>query len=232
MASWILRAPGAIAGTAGVFLLIGAASAPTPLRAEEGNQTLRQVFGLITGDTGQKDTDGIDYRERPPLVLPPKMDLPPPQAAAATQNPAWPNDPDVGRVKKLKAESRAPARQVNEATANPHISQAELERGRIATSDPTSPQQNPCDYSTAPECLYTPWSILKKVTSDSNAPSKDELRPGEEPPREYLTEPPPGFRKPTQVVKATREAPKEKEDASDAGAYIRQQARHKTSVDD
>ena len=38
--------------------------------------------------------------------------------------------------------------------------------------------------------------------------------------------------KPTQVVKATREAPKEKEDASDAGAYIRNQARHRTSVDD
>jgi hypothetical protein len=34
------------------------------------------------------------------------------------------------------------------------------------------------------------------------------------------------------VVKATREAPKPKDDASDAGAYIRQQAQHKTSVDD
>jgi hypothetical protein len=232
MASRILRAPGAIVGAAGVFLLIGAASHPTAARAEEGNQTLRQVFGLITGDSGQKDTDGIDYRERPPLVLPPKMDLPPPQATVATQNPAWPNDPDVGRVKKLKAEAKAPARQVNEATANPHISQAELEHGRIAASDPTSPQQNPCDYSTAPDCLYTPWSILKKVTNDSNAPSKDVLVPGEEPPREYLTEPPPGFRKPTQVVKASREAPKEKEDASDAGAYIRQQAKRRTSVDD
>ena len=232
MASRLLRAPGALAGVAGVFLLIGAASHPTPARAEEGNQTLRQVFGLITGDTGQKDTDGIDYRERPPLVLPPNMALPPPQMSAEKPDPAWPNDPDVGRVKKLKAESKAPVRQVNEATANPHISQAELEKGRVAAGNPTSPQQNACDYSTAPECLYTPWSVLKKVTTDSNAPSNDVLVPGEEPPREYLTEPPPGPRKPTQVVKATREAPKEKEDASDAAAYIRNQARHKTSVDD
>src|SRR3954449_10587203 len=134
MTSWVFRAPGAIAGAAGVLLLIGAATYG-PARAEEGNQTLRQLFGVVTGDTGQKDTDGIDYRERPPLVLPPKMDLPPPQATAGTQNPAWPNDPDGGRIKKMKAESRAPARQVNEATANPHISQAELERGRIAVSD-------------------------------------------------------------------------------------------------
>ena len=93
----------------------------------------------------------------------------PPQASAATQNPAWPNDPDVGRLKKLKAEAKAPARQVNEATANPHISQQELERGRIAASDPTSPQQNACDYSNAPECLYTPWAILKKVGSNGRA---------------------------------------------------------------
>jgi hypothetical protein len=231
MASRLLRAPGALAGAAGVLLLVGAAWNPTPARAEEGNQTLRQVFGLITGDTGQKDTDGIDYRERPPLVLPPKMNLPPPQASLEKPDPAWPNDPDVGRVKKLKAESRAPARQVNEATANPHITQAELEKGRIASEDPKSPQQNACNYSTAPECLYTPWSVLGKVT-DAGKEEKDILRPGEEPPREYLTEPPPGFRKPTQVVKATREAPKEKEDASDAAAYIRNQARHKTSVDD
>ncbi|MEA2856771.1 MAG: hypothetical protein QOH98_1092 [Methylobacteriaceae bacterium] len=234
MISRVLRAPGAVAvaGVAGLFLLIGATTHPGTARAEEGNQTLRQIFGLVTGDTGQKSTEGIDYRERPPLVLPPKMDLPPPQASAATQNPAWPNDPDVGRLKKLKAEAKAPARQVNEATANPHISQQELERGRIAASDPTSPQQNACDYSNAPECLYTPWAILKKVGSNDNAQPKDLLVPGEEPAREYLTEPPPGFRKPTQVVKATREAPKPKDDASDAGAYIRQQANHKTSVDD
>lgn len=232
MASRTLRAPGAIAGAAGIFLLVGTVAQPGPARAEEGNQTLRQIFGLVTGDTGQKDTDGIDYRERPPLVLPPKMELPPPQAAIEKPNPAWPNDPDLGRLKKLKAEAKVPARQVNEATANPHISQAELEKGRIAAEDPKSPQQNPCDYSNAPECLYTPWAILKKVGNNAGKEDKDILTPGEEPPREYLTEPPPGFRKPTQVVKATREAPKEKEDASDAGAYIRQQARHKTSVDD
>ncbi|MBV8849792.1 MAG: hypothetical protein JOZ16_09450 [Methylobacteriaceae bacterium] len=231
MTSRILRASGAIAGVAGVFLLIAAAASPSPARAEEGNQTLRQVWGLVTGDSGQKDTDGIDYRERAPLVLPPKMDLPQPRAALEKPDAAWPNDPDVGRVKKLKAEAKAPARHINEATSNPHITQQELEKGRIATSDPTSPLQNACDNSTAPECLYTPWAVLKKVT-DAGKDERDTLRPGEEPAREYLTEPPTGFRKPTQVVKATREAPREKEDASDAGAYIRNQAKHKTSVDD
>jgi hypothetical protein len=230
MVSRLIRASGAIAAAAGTIVFVGLTSHSTAARAEEGNQSLRQIFGLITGDTGQKDTDGIDYRERPPLVLPPKYNLAPPQAAAATQNPAWPRDPDVGRVKKLKAEARVPARQVNEATANPHITQQELERGRVASRAETSPLQNPCDNSTSPDCLYTPWSILKKVSGDETA--KEVLQPGEEPPREYLTQPPPGFRKPTQVVKATREAVKEKVDDGDAAAYIREQARHKTSVDD
>ena len=138
----------------------------------------------------------------------------------------------VGRLKKLKAEAKVPARQVNEATANPHISQAELEKVGSRPSTRSRRSRIHAIYSNAPECLYTPWAILKKVGNNAGKEDKDILTPGEEPPREYLTEPPPGFRKPTQVVKATREAPKEKEDASDAGAYIRQQARHKTSVDD
>ncbi|GAC1335825.1 MAG: hypothetical protein NVSMB26_21240 [Beijerinckiaceae bacterium] len=220
-----------VAGAAGVLVLVGLVSHAVPARAEEGNQTLRQIMGLITGDDGKKDTDGIDYRERPPLVLPPKIDLPPPQASAAEQNVAWPNDPDTGRVRKVKAESRAPSRHLNEVTANPHISQQELERGRVATTDSASgPLQNPCDNSTSPNCLYTPWSILKKVTGDADA--KETLQPGVEPPREYLTQPPVGYRRPTQVVKATREAIKPEADASDPKAYIIEQNKRKHSVDD
>jgi hypothetical protein len=220
-----------VATAAGALVLVGLVSHAAPARAEEGNQTLRQIFGVITGDDGKKDTDGIDYRERPPLVLPPKLDLPAPQASAGEQNAAWPNDPDSGRVRKTKAESRAPNRHVNEATANPHISQRELERGRVATTESASgPLQNPCDNSTSPECLYTPWSILNKVSGDAEA--KETLQPGVEPPREYLTQPPVGYRRPTQVVKATREAIKPEVDASDPRAYIIEQNKRKHSVDD
>ena len=42
--------------------------------------------------------------------------------------------------------------------------------------------QDACNYSTAPECLYTPWAILKKVGA-SDKDEKDTLRPGEEPKR-------------------------------------------------
>ena len=43
---------------------------------------------------------GIEYRERSPLVVPPKLDLPPPAAASAEVKAAnWPKDPDEARRK-------------------------------------------------------------------------------------------------------------------------------------
>jgi hypothetical protein len=52
---------------------------------------------------------GIDYRERPPLVLPPSRNLPPPQSEAtgSIKNPAWPSDPDVNRRKQAAAAEKA-----------------------------------------------------------------------------------------------------------------------------
>ena len=42
---------------------------------------------------------GIDYRERSPLVIPPSLDLPPPQSSnASAVNPAWPKDQDQRKL--------------------------------------------------------------------------------------------------------------------------------------
>jgi len=49
-------------------------------------------YGTIRGTT--MDNRGIDYRERSPLVVPPKLDLPPPAAAVEDVKVAnWPKDP-------------------------------------------------------------------------------------------------------------------------------------------
>src|SRR5262249_15856568 len=55
---------------------------------------------------------GIEYQERPPLVVPPNRNLPPPAAAGslAVNNPAWPVDPDEKRraaERKARAERKA-----------------------------------------------------------------------------------------------------------------------------
>src|SRR3954469_9843274 len=37
----------------------------------------------------------LEYRERPPLLIPPSTELPAPEASASLRkSPAWPNDPD------------------------------------------------------------------------------------------------------------------------------------------
>ena len=53
--------------------------------------------------------EGIDYRERAPLVVPPTRDLPPPRSEdeVAAKTPAWPKDPDARRRKEATAAERA-----------------------------------------------------------------------------------------------------------------------------
>ena len=63
---------------------------------------IKNILGGMGVDVGRA---GIDYRERSPLVIPPTLDLPPPQAAGAkAANPAWPREPDrkvaVGKGKR------------------------------------------------------------------------------------------------------------------------------------
>ena len=59
------------------------------------------------GATNMQNHRGIDYRERSPLVVPPKIDLPPPVSASAEVNaPNWPKDPDVAQRKAAIAASK------------------------------------------------------------------------------------------------------------------------------
>src|SRR5689334_8985192 len=85
-------------------LLAGIAGASAPARAEEGG-----VFDFALGmfGLGNDEKPEITYRERAPLVVPPKIqDLPPPQQSASAGNPAWPQDPDVLRRKKAEEDRK------------------------------------------------------------------------------------------------------------------------------
>ena len=85
----------------GMALAVSAGSA----RAEEDNRTFGEKFmdGFYNTVRGTNmDNRGIDYRERSPLVVPPKLDLPPPTAAAQnTQIANWPKDPDERQRKAV-----------------------------------------------------------------------------------------------------------------------------------
>src|ERR1700723_1757582 len=90
----------AVALGIGLVMTVGVARAQDD---DDEDKTFEEkiIEGIMAGIGGTNmDNRGIDYRERSPLVVPPKIDLPPPAAAApeaTTTN--WPRDPDEKRRK-------------------------------------------------------------------------------------------------------------------------------------
>src|ERR1700760_1757006 len=92
---------------------------------DEDDKTFEEkiIDGVMkgVGATNMENSD-IDYRERSPLVVPPKIDLPPP-ASASTEKaaPNWPKDPDEARrraeIAKRKKE-RKDTRPADQASAD------------------------------------------------------------------------------------------------------------------
>src|SRR6476659_1757670 len=121
----------------GVFSALAAAgfalavAAHSPAQAQEGI-----LFKNLLGDFGiiDKDREAIDYRERPPLVVPPKMELRQPvdPSAVALRNPAWPNDPDVAAKRKAAEDSRKPVanRSDNAVSQGGRLTPEEIRAGR------------------------------------------------------------------------------------------------------
>jgi hypothetical protein len=94
-----------------VRLMIGAGAlvVAATASAQEGvaMKNLLGSIGIIP-----KDPPKIDYRQRAPLVLPPKMELRPPAEPGAVEARAvnWPKDPDVMAARKEALEASKPER--------------------------------------------------------------------------------------------------------------------------
>src|ERR1700758_1060071 len=90
----------AVALGIGLLVVSGAARAQDD---EEDDKTFEEkiIEGVMKGiGATNMENSGIDYRERSPLVVPPKPDLPPPVVAKQEANvPNWPKDPDEARRK-------------------------------------------------------------------------------------------------------------------------------------
>jgi len=210
------------AAAVAALLALAAFSGAAPALAQEDTNMFNSVLGFV-GMQFDKEQDSIDYRARAPIVVPPRTDLPPPKEAV--RDPAWPKDPDVINERRAAMDSRRPAPQ-NTPNTRVEMSQTELQQGKGPMPSDGPPDECQAGAGT-PICLYAPWKALKSMVTGFHS---DTVEPGTEPERRYLTEPPPGYRKATGAAKATIEAPKDKPDAADPGAYIRSQ-RPKTSVD-
>ncbi|MGE7470524.1 hypothetical protein ACQKLX_13870 [Bosea sp. NPDC003192] len=176
-----------------MLLAGGMLLATTPAFAQEGMLFKNLVEGM--GLFGRDKAD-IEYKQRAPLVVPPSSALPKPQEAGANRSAAWPDDPDVAR-RKAESESSNILFSTTEAyraNTRPLLSQEELRRGRVTgrTNGPDGivPDHNNYNNQIAPIRVGREMAARQAQVDTSN------LQYGTEPRRQYLHEPPTGYRRP------------------------------------
>lgn len=210
-------------------------TAPAAFAYDDGYQNVFSSVLTAVGVMPAEHSPDIDYRERPPLVVPPKTALAAPktamakpQAAGAGRAAAWPQDPDVIRRKKEADDYNMPVISMfdkREADERPE-SKAEMLKHRAALNGPDDPEAAYCreaEHSDA-HCRVSPAELKAqgdRYKAANPTASTDVITAGIEPERKYLTEPPPGYRKATKTVKATAEAPQPARDqSSPLSSYI------------
>ncbi|CAN5146265.1 hypothetical protein BH10PSE9_BH10PSE9_10890 [soil metagenome] len=156
-----------------------------------GAQTLEDLAGIASMGAPKKDP--IDYAARAPLVPPPVGTPLPPPGSQASVAANWPKDPDVEQ-KKFKAESKARA-QAQAPGEQPYGINDPKFRVQAKKGDEPSPmltdpnKRMDADAHTTTEQA----SASKKLFADARGSPTDE---NGQPIRQYLTDPPTGYRAP------------------------------------
>jgi hypothetical protein len=180
--------------------LVMAAGAARAQDDDEDDKTFEEkvIEGIMAGIGGTNmDNRGIDYRERSPLVVPPKLDLPPPVAASSeVKDPNWPKDPDEARRKAAIARRKKENKDPVEAARV--LTPSELNAGRTAApvrtnNDPVQPGDSVNNPVLSPSQLGFDGKL-----STIFGGNKTEVAPFKgEPTRESLTQPPAGYQTPS-----------------------------------
>ncbi|SDT48010.1 hypothetical protein [Bradyrhizobium canariense] len=193
---------------AAVALGIGLVMAVGVARAQDADEDDDKTFeekiieGIMSGIGGTNmENRGIDYRERSPLVVPPKIDLPPPAAPTAeVKVPNWPKDPDEARRKAAIAARKKENKDPVEASRI--LTPSELNVGRTAAgsggstanSESLQPGGDPGMHAVLnpSELGYTGGFMgMFHGNTTETAPFKGE------PTRDSLTQPPTGYQTPS-----------------------------------
>lgn len=186
---------------AGIVLGIGLLISANAARAEddEDDSTFEEkiIKQIMTGLGGTNmESTGIEYRERSPLVVPPKIDLPPPATAAVEAPvPNWPKDPEVRRRKEAKAARAKDTKDPRETSRV--LTPSELAVGKTAPGKPSSGPDLPGNPGAT--VILSPSQLgweggfrgLFGGSKTESAPFKGE------PTRDTLTMPPSGYQTPS-----------------------------------
>ena len=193
-----------LAGCTALGLTIAAGS---PARAieDDGRGNTLDTFLTMFGMGDKPDAPNIQYRERSPLVLPPGSQLPEPQKPAAQRTAAWPQDQEAVRARKKAEEARVRYDNDHIATARELKTEGHIDPAVFAkqTSGPKPCSMDPFEKATG--CAPgTYWGSLAATTELDHG----DKQANNGPERQYLTQPPKEYLKPTQNVKATFDARK------------------------
>src|ERR1044072_5694160 len=189
-----------IACLCGALLALGSVGAAKAQQAEADEDTFEQgviksILGGLGVDVGNKK--GIEYRERSPLVIPPSLDLPPPdQANASAQNPSWPRE----QARKKAAVQTKPQMYAtpDDPGTSSRMSPEELRRGtnrnaaRVTDRTKSGSQEDidvgrPLRPSELGSSSIFNWRALTGNYGNETAKFEGE------PSRGQLTQPPPGY---------------------------------------
>jgi hypothetical protein len=196
---------------AGTGLLLVAATGASAEGDGVAMKSLLGAMGIIP-----RERPPIEYRERPPLVVPPKAELRAPIEPGSAESRAanWPKDPDVAARRREAAEARRPG------SDNSRLSPEEIQSGRRAGAMPVvvGPVDRQADKST-----LTPDELRAMDPRNNRRP----VLAGAEPDRRSLTEPPTGYRKPAANAPVRATADPVEQDPDSPYAFHREQERRR-----
>jgi hypothetical protein len=182
-------------GTVVVLGVTGFAGVMAHAGDDDDDQSIdtKIINGVLDG-MGLNTSPPIDYRERSPLVVPPKLDLPKPEddTTAEKSNPAWPKDADAQRKKEAKR--RQTRGYVDWEKESRPLRPDELDRGRRASAsteaapDEAGRKMSPSELGFSFSGLANTFGLGKK---------EETAKFVKEPPRNSLIEPPEGYRTPS-----------------------------------
>jgi hypothetical protein len=190
---------GAVALSIGFVMMSDAARAQDD---DNDDRTFEEkiIDGLMAGvgATNMTNQNSIDYRERSPLVVPPTTELRPPASTSAeVKVPNWPKDPDVARRKALIERRKNEKKNSSPEEDARILKPSELAVGKTAPTkradnDPVQPGVTNSPMLSPSQLGFNgSFSNLFHGNTSESVPFK------EEPTRDSLTQPPPGYQTPS-----------------------------------
>jgi hypothetical protein len=204
------RTSAVLVGLLGTFLVLAGNAGPAFAADDddEGTWDQKAVRSILRGIGLRNGREGsIEYKERPPLVVPPNRDLPPPDTTGSIsqRDPAWPSDPDEAKKRAVK-KAASERKWTDVSTWGDTLRPSELKVGKTDAL-PQEPGIKPgqtIETSTdlrPDEPGYKEKGLWSQVLNLGHTFDKEKPAEGakflREPPRETLTEPPKGYLTPS-----------------------------------